>query len=155
MIDILKQADMTQAPTHHSETSLFGDPDCLRCMRRKLRATGVVVFFRRGDEWLLGNFEGDKPQDAAETDFECMLQFGVPQALEVHQNGIVLADDRAIQSVLGKAASLLLGNCVIAAPVHRGGSVGLRLAWRDQSDPFSGEELRIVQCEGLCPSGCD
>lgn len=145
---------MAQASANQADKSLFGDPDCVRCMRKKLRATGVVVFFKTGHDWHLGNFEGDKPSAAAQTDFECMLRFGVPQSLEPFEGGIVIPDDQTLSGTLGKAASLLEGCCVIAAPVHRGHSVGVRLAWRDQTDPFTAQELDIIHCEGLCPTGC-
>lgn len=49
-----------------------------------------------------------------------MLLFGVPRALEPLEGGIVIPDDQTLSGTLGKAASLLGGCCVVAAPVHRG-----------------------------------
>lgn len=129
------------------------DPDCLRCMRLKLRAESVVIFVRIGDNWEVGSYQSDIPREAAEAEFYALLKEHVPQTLNHYPRGLRLLDNKEILQVFPKAIRFL-GKSIISAPYKLGNYEGYRLAWRDQSDPFSAQELDIIQCQGLCPSGC-
>ncbi len=132
----------------------LGEPDCLRCMRKKLEAIGVVVFFREGDAWRLGNYQAEKPSDAAEVDFYCMLRDSVPEIITSYPSGLILSEPRSVEQVFGSVGRLFDNHSVLAAAVSKGEFSGVRLAWRDSAQPFSREDLRIIQCFGLCPEGC-
>lgn len=115
----------------------------------------MVVFFRSEDGWRLASYQGDKPQSDAEIEFYCMLREGVPEVVEAYEEGLLLTDNRAIETTLPGVKGLLAGTSVIAARVSIGSFYGVRIAWRDSSDPFTEEELAIIQCVGNCPQGCE
>ena len=146
--------NLSSTHTHDGQCEVIDDPDCLRCMRKKLEATGVAVFFREGSSWRLGNYQAEKPNEAAEVDFICMLQQGIPEIIASYASGLILPDSRSAEQVFGPTGQLFETNSIIAAPVTKGNSNGVRLAWRDAAKPFSREDLRIIQCFGLCPEGC-
>ena len=127
------------------------DPDCLSCLRQKLRAISVVVFFKEKKEWRVGAYQADKPQEDAEIDFYCMLKAHVPENVFNEKNGLLLNDVAAIGTRFGALGDFLKGNCLIGAPVRCGPVVGARLAWRDASDPFSAADLELIRCSGKCP----
>ena len=138
-----------------SGTAPLTDPDCIRCLRKKLRATGVAVFFKKEFGWILDNFEGDKPGEAAEAEFQYMLKAGIPDTLLKQENGLILPDQEAIAAVLPQISGLFEGSCLIATPVRRGPSLGVRLAWRDSLDPFTTADLKTIECLGECPENCE
>lgn len=129
---------------------MLSDPDCVGCLRKKLDAIGVVVFFTAGDEWRIGSFQGDKPLSAAQVDFESLLAGSVPQALARYSEGLLSNDDKTLAEAAPGALFLLDGASVIACPVHFGDKVGVRLAWRDRHAPFRPEDLETLRCFGEC-----
>lgn len=135
------------------DETLCEDPDCIRCLRQSLRATQIVVFFRENEHWRIGSFQGDRPSPDAEVDFFSMLRGGVPETVEAQGDAFILSDDKSIENMFGSVNDLLCGNSVIAAPVRLGNLTGVRLAWRDDSDPFSEEDLALIKCLGKCPEG--
>jgi hypothetical protein len=130
------------------------DPDCLKCMRKKLRATALAVFFRDGAGWRIGSFQGDKPASSAEVEFYAMLQSGVPEIIYASADGLFINDDRALREHFPSLIPLLSGSSVIAAVVKRQQLEGVRIAWRDNSDPFEAKDLDTIRCDGNCPDGC-
>lgn len=130
------------------------DPDCLRCLRRKLRAVGVAVFFRSPEGWRIGNYQGDKPSAAAEVEFECLLRARVPDVVAAHSRGLILCGEEELQAKFGSVSKLFRSCSVIAAHVQGGESSGVRLAWRDDSEPYEEEDLATIKCSGECPDGC-
>ena len=137
-----------------NEVCELRDPDCLKCMRKKLDAVSVGVFFRDQGSWRLAAYQSEKPQEDAEVEFYCMLSSGVPEIVSAYPSGLILSDGQSIEQVFGPIKNLLAGRSVIAAPVSKGDSAGVRIAWRDAANPFSREDLRIIQCFGDCPDGC-
>ncbi len=133
---------------------LLAEPDCLKCMRKKLNATSVVVFFCDAGTWRVSSYQSEKPASDAEIDFYCLLNAGIPQVISSHPEGLILPDDRALAQVFGQSANLLSGNAVIAAPVTGNSMAGVRLAWRDNSSPFTEDDLVTVHCVGDCPPDC-
>lgn len=127
------------------------DPNCLDCLRKKLSAIGVAVFTRKDNDWVVADFQGERPHADAEIDFYCMLQQGVPETIAAYPSGVLLADESTITSVMGSASSLFVNRSVVAAPVASGSFSGIRLAWRDASNPFSQADLQTIQCFGICP----
>ncbi len=146
-----------------NEPTLFGDlinpfccssnPDCLTCMRTKLRATCVVVFVQEGSNWELGSYQGELPQDAAEAEFYGMLVAKVPHILMAKPDGVLLRTDREITDMF-QNYGIFIGKSLVAAQFKLGKYEGVRLAWRDQTDPFSKDDLYAIQCQGKCPTGC-
>ena len=147
-------SDRTNRCFSPSNPDSFRDPDCLKCLRKKLQALCLVVFYRDADGWRLGGYQGDRPSAEAEVDFVYMLKEGLPELVAAHPGGLVLNDDMSIGDHIGKFRALLGGKAVIASAVNFPGLPGLRLAWRDQSEPFTTAELQALQCEGNCPEGC-
>lgn len=145
------------APYRFHEDPFCRDPDCLRCMRQKLKALGLVVFFREADAadaWRIGNFQGDKPQEAAQAEFEYMLKCGVPEII-AKRGSFILTNAQDIKVTFPKLKEFFKGCSLIAAHVKGGESSGVRLAWRENSEPFSEKDLEIIRCSGNCPSGCE
>lgn len=128
-------------------------PDCLNCMRTKLRATCVVVFVKADGIWELGSFQADIPQDAAEAIFYGMLRNKVPQTIADLPSGILLSNSPEISQAFPHLG-ILADKSIVAARVMLGEFQGVRLAWRDQNDAFSPEELLAIRCSGSCPEGC-
>jgi hypothetical protein len=131
------------------------DPDCVKCLRKKINAVGVVVFFKEGDAWRIGNFQGEVPQTAAEVDFECMLAGGVPDIIADREDGLLISDDDGIHSFFPKLSSLFQSKSIVAAAVAFEDLRGVRLAWRDARTPFSLQDLKTIRCFGQCPPGCN
>ena len=129
------------------------NPDCLNCMRTKLKASCIVVFVKTEEGWQLGSFQGEIPEDAAEALFYGMLRSSVPQVLANYPSGLLLKTDREIDEFCPQL-HILFGKSVLAATVMLGEFKGIRLAWRDQSESFSFDELAEIQCTGNCPPGC-
>lgn len=130
------------------------DPDCIRCLRTKLRAVGAVVFFREQDGWRLDKFQGEKPYEDSEAEFQYLLAAGVPDNVVSLGESIILSDDKQIAAAFPRSGQLLFGHSVIAAQVHHGETSGVRLAWRDIQDPFTQADLEVIECVGSCPPGC-
>ena len=130
-------------------------PDCLRCMRKKLRATSIVVFFQNPDKsWRLADFQGDKPMDVVEAEFQYMLKTKMPEIVLQHGKTFFLNGKEAISRIFPKLGNLFEDQSIIAAPVKYETSFGVRIAWRDEQDVFSDEDLKTLECVGKCPEGC-
>lgn len=132
----------------------FSDPDCLRCLRLKLNAICVAVFYREGEGWRLGDFQGDKPRSAAEAEFMHMLRVGLPEAIAKRGRGFILVDERDVETAFPALTGLFLNSTVIASAVCGGEAPGVRIAWRDKSEPFTDADLEIIHCLGNCPDEC-
>ena len=130
------------------------DPDCVKCLRKKLSAVGVVVFFKDEDDWRIGSFEGEIPWEACQVDFECMLNFGVPDVLANREGGLLITDDDEAHSFFPKLQGLFSGKTVVAAAVAFQDLKGVRLAWRENSSPFNIQDLKTIRCYGQCPADC-
>ena len=130
------------------------DPDCVRCLRKKVSALGVVVFFEDGGQWRIGNFESDSPREDAEVSFHSMLRSGLPTLVAGCEKGILFRGDADLRAQVPALAGLLSGCSVIGAPVRVGEKHGVRVAWREQREPFSAEDLNTLQCFSRCPDGC-
>jgi hypothetical protein len=132
------------------------DPDCLKCLRSKLKADGVVVFFApdaQQQEWRIGNFQGLRPRSAAEVDFEIMLANRVPEIVTSNPEGVLVCDDLTLESLFPAMAYLWKGKSLVAARVTR--LRGVRLAWRDdETEPFTADDLKTLECFGQCPRDC-
>lgn len=128
-------------------------PDCLTCMKLKLNATCVAVFVKDDSSWCLSAYQGDLPQDAAEVEFYGMLKDRVPHVLFEQPEGTILCSDKDITEMFPKV-EILLGRAIIASRFKLGTYEGVRLAWRDQSQPFSRKEKEAIECGGQCPDGC-
>lgn len=137
------------------EQAILCDPDCMSCLREKLRALCVIVFFRIEDGWRIGGFQGDRPLRDAEVHAYALLTEGVPELVASHEEGFILSNKQSISDVFGSVGNLFDGCSVLAAPVRRGRSRGVRLAWRDAKDPFTEVELETIRCFGECPHGCE
>ncbi len=148
-------SDDFQNTNPNERQSLTGDPDCLKCLRQKLRALCVVVFFRKQDSWVLDNFQGDKPAEAAEAEFQYMLKLGIPETALKLGKVAVLNGAKEIADTFPGVQSLFEGFSLITATVQRGESLGVRLAWREQEDPFTEEDSKTIECFGDCPKGCE
>lgn len=133
---------------------LLDDPDCCRCLQRKLRATAVVTFFEDAGDWRISNYQGDKPSEAAEVEMEMLLRSGVATQVASHGEPSTFLDPKKIKKFFGPAAGILHGKSVIAAPVALGNLKGVRVAWRSKEDPFSDQEVALISCSGACPPGC-
>ena len=130
------------------------DPDCLRCMRKKLRATGIAVFFQSEEGWRLSSYQGERPSEAAEIEAYSLLAKGVPEAVARAEKGLVLVGDEAILAALPGAQGLFSGQSIVAAQVRIDNFSGVRIAWRDCVEPFDALDLATIQCVGNCPPGC-
>lgn len=141
----------------NSNNSLLNplDPNCLRCLRLKLKALAVGVFFKEGDNWRLGSFEGDKPSCAAEVEFDSLIKLGVPALVANHPAGLILNDNAAIAAMFPTAQGLFQDQAVIAAPIHFEQLSGIRIAWRSAATPFQKTELETLLCFSQCPPGCE
>lgn len=121
-------------------------------MRIKLRATAVAVFLKEETGWQLAGYESDKPSDAAEVEFYSILKAGLPEQLWAMTDGILINDAHSMRSRVGSLRELFKGQVLIAAPVHPPGATGVRLAWREETDPFTMEELEALRCFQDCPA---
>ncbi|MDD2941713.1 MAG: hypothetical protein PHC51_01990 [bacterium] len=129
-------------------------PDCLRCLKMKLRADSLAVFLLLDSGWILEAFEGNIPEEAAETFFTGLLHAGLPEKLYQHQEGLIVEDESALSQLLDSTSSLLNESSLIASPFRYDEVEGVRLALRDIRDPFSRSELEIISCSSICPPGC-
>lgn len=127
------------------------DPDCILCLRKKLRAISVVVFFKEGDSWRIGGYQSDKPREDAEIDFYCLLNSNIPEEILDHKDGLILSEIEEISDLFESFASMFQRCSLIGAPVSCGEVFGARLAWRDSSEPFSESDLSLIRCSGKCP----
>ena len=146
---------MSQKPPAVTDSPCPGvltDPQCLRCLRMKLRATCVAVFLREESGWRLAGYESDKPADAAEVEFYSILKANLPEQLWAATDGILINEAHSMRAHVGALKELFKGQALIAAPVHPQGASGVRLAWRDASDPFGVEELESLRCFQECPA---
>ena len=146
--------DSLKTINEQSGRKMLTDPDCIRCLRKKIGALGVVVFFREGAEWRIGNFESDIPREAAEAQFNFMLRSGVPELVASKGKGLLLIGDRDIESQLPALAAFFAGNSVVGSAVNVAGAGGVRVAWREGANPFSADDLKTLRCFSECPEGC-
>ena len=129
------------------------DPQCIRCLRMKLRATCVAVFLKNDQNvWQTAGFESDKPAEAAEVEFYSILKAGLPEQFWAETDGILINEAHSLRARVGSLKEIFKGCALIAAPVHPQGRSGVRLAWREDTDPFSMEELEILRCFQDCPA---
>ena len=128
------------------------DPQCIRCLRMKLRATCVAVFLKSESEWRLAGYESDKPSDAAEVEFGAILRANLPEQLWAETDGILINDPHSMRARVDVLKELFKEQVLIAAPVHPPGMNGVRLALRDASDPFGVDELEMLRCYQNCPA---
>lgn len=142
-----------QLEAHWAAATALGDPDCLNCLRRKLKAISVAVFINGEDGWCLSDYQGEKPSGDAEIDFFCMLEQRVPEVIAAHPDGLVIVTQEQMDQTLNQAKELFCGYSIVAAPVNRGSFTGVRLALRDALDPFTEQDLETVRCFGLCDEG--
>jgi hypothetical protein len=125
-------------------------------MHLKLKTTSVVVFFCDKDiNWRIGDFQTEKPREIAETEAYSLLSNGIPQIIADSKSGMLLNSNAEIAQALPGIGKMLDDHSVICAAVERGNSQGVRIAWRDRSQPFSSADLSYIQCQGECPDGCD
>lgn len=127
------------------------DPDCLLCLRRKLRAISVMVFFKEEGGWRIGAYQGEKPQEDADIDSYCLLNSPLPEEIFKRQEGLVLNSEKQLAQISSRLAGFLEGHCVLGAPVRCQSVEGVRLAWRDAAEPFSAADLELIRCSGNCP----
>ena len=133
----------------------FHEPNCVCCLQKKLCAQGAVTFFKdQNGSWRVGTFEGNRPSESVEVDLYCMLEADVPETILKQQCGFILSNEDAIRSLFPGAENLFKGYSIIASPIQYQELRGVRIAWREISNPFRAEELRIIECIGLCPNGC-
>ena len=138
-----------------ADCSTIDDPDCLHCLRTKLEAIGVVVFFRNADgSWRLGGYQSAKPSEAAEAECHHMLQTGLPEKILAGERVVILSNHRDIKLNFPHLAPSFGGSSLIAARVQRDELVGVRIAWRDEKAPFTAEDEATIHCWGNCPEGC-
>ncbi|NMC62009.1 MAG: hypothetical protein GYA55_02450 [SAR324 cluster bacterium] len=132
----------------------FETPDCIRCLRKKLNALGVAAFYMKDGEWMLSDFESDIPREDAEFQGTYLLKIGLPQIIANAENGLLLTGTESIQNSIPGINSLMNGTSIIGARTVFAGLGGVRFAWREDSQPFSSDELKILECFGECPPGC-
>ncbi len=149
MNDMIKSTD--NGSKLNDPALLLQDPNCITCLRKKLRAISVVVFFQEYNNWRIGGYQSDKPLEDAEIDFYCMLKSNIPNEIIKHERGLLLSDANLISKLFGNFANLFKDSCLIGAPVRCDKITGARLAWRDNSEPFSESDLQIIRCTGKCP----
>ncbi len=138
----------------NNEVNTLSDPDCVRCLRKKINAEGVVVFFREGNDWRIANFQGDMPQEMAEVYFHTMLKSGTPAVVATQSRGLLLNKPAEIRAYLPELFGFFAGQSVIGAKVKIGEHEGVRLAWRANVTPFNDQDLTTLQCFAECPAGC-
>jgi len=136
-------------------TGTQNDPDCIRCLRKKISADGVVVFFRSSSGWRIGNCESDIPLAAAEAHFNFMLRSGLPAIVVAKKGGILLNTLEEVKSELVVLEKFFSDKCVIGAAVKVGQHDGVRIAWREALAPFTSEDLVTLQCFSKCPDNCE
>lgn len=139
--------------SHGFQDRFLKEPNCLRCLRTKLEAIGVVVFVKDQDSWLLNAFQGDVPEDVAEVMFYGMIKLGVPEKIFAQGRDFVLSDNAQIQEMFPQVETFR-DTSLIAARVAYGEFKGVRVAWREQSRPYSEKDLGTVNCVGECPEAC-
>ena len=83
-----------------------------------------------------------------------MLKAGVPDAILENGQSFILTNADEIASVFPQVTKVLEGYTVIASPVQHNKTVGVRIAWRDQAEPFTEADLTALRCHGDCPDGC-
>lgn len=134
---------------HQCSARICNTPDCLRCLRRKLLATCVVVFEKLDNGWSIFAYQGDTPSDAAEAEFYGMISERVPDRIYSKDKGFTLNTDAEIKACFPSMVKLL-GHAIVATKIKAKSFEGVRMAWRDQSQPFQQSELEKVFCRGIC-----
>ena len=130
-------------------------PDCVKCLRKMLRADSIAVFFREGSSWKLGSFQGEKPSADAEVEFDYMIMRGLPEELSAFDKGLLLTSDEDIKNRLPIFANLFLGHSFLSCPIHYNDIEGVRIALRcDQDDAFTEQDLETLRCFKDCPKDC-
>jgi hypothetical protein len=137
-----------------SKRNVLLDPDCVRCLRKKVSALGVVVFFKDGDGWRIGNFESDIPRDAAEAHVHSFLKAGLPAFVASKAEGLLLTNEAELKTQLPALAAFFSGHSIIGCAVNIAGTGGVRVAWRENTTPFKTEDLSTLRCFSQCPKDC-
>ena len=138
-----------------SEPISFQSPDCIKCLRRKLDALGIVVFCKLDDfSWHVADFESDTPSEDSEFQFNYMISIGLPSIIDSAEDAFVLNGNSEIQAKFPGINALLSGTSIVAGRVKFNGSVGVRIAWRDASQPFGMSDIEALQCFGQCADDC-
>ena len=132
----------------------FTDPDCAKCLRKKLDADSVAVFFCGKEGWRISSFQGDRPSSTVEVEFQAMVKAGVPGIIASKDHGILANSDSEVAEYFPQLASLFPRSAIIGCRVNLGSLIGVRLATRNNSHPFSDEDLNTLQCYSECPEGC-
>ena len=137
--------------------SLNCDPDCLTCLRLKLNADSIVVFFKDhdSDSWRLGGFQGEKPSNDMEVEVYRMLITKMPQTVAIYKDGLLLSSQEEIETMFPETKKLFTNSSIIAAPVFFNKQneelTGVRAAWRHNNNPFTAKDLETLRCTSACP----
>ncbi|MCC6933272.1 MAG: hypothetical protein IT292_08465 [Deltaproteobacteria bacterium] len=131
------------------------EPDCVRCLQKKLRAIGAVTFFQDGgDRWRLGCFQGDTPSSETEVIIYALMHAKIPEIVWNKGSGFYVNNVDMLKRIFPPIRELFQDHVMICAPVQYKHLTGVRIAWRDKADEFTLEELNIIECQGNCPTGC-
>lgn len=145
---------MSTDNSNSSQPKLFQSPDCIRCLRKKLKAVGVVVFFSMDETWYVGDYEADIPSSDAEFQFGYMLKLDIPGIINEAGKGLILNTDEEIQRKFHGIDTLFQGYALLGVKTKYSGLEGIRLAWRPLGEPFTQAELDSLECFGDCPVDC-
>jgi hypothetical protein len=126
------------------------DPNCVGCLRKELDAVGVAVFFKEDSGWRISDYQSDKPEEDAEIEAVCMLRGGVPEAALALGASFRLTTASAVADAFPDAKGLFDGSTVVGVQIEIDGRHGLRIAWRDISEPFTDDEIESAKCPKLC-----
>lgn len=132
----------------------FQTPDCIRCLRRKLKAVGVASFFLKDGVWVLSDYEDSLPSADAEFRVCYMLKLNMPQIVADTENGMILNTARDLAKVVPRVNHLFDDCALIGVRTVFAGLGGVRIAWRQNDEPFTQEELDVLACFGDCPKDC-
>jgi hypothetical protein len=123
-------------------------------LRKKLDALGVVVFYRENNVWRLGNFQAELPGAEAEVHFQYMLTAGFPDELIKHKDGLCFGMAEQAQKFFPKLSGFFADKTLLAARTNYAGLPGVRIAWRDESSPYTAADLNVLRCFADCPKDC-